>query len=164
EIYQKIINVTMIFITFTVEVVLGSDGGEDAWWWWCGGALLWRRCVLLLLLLTNKGWIDGNGSNSSGGFGKLGGGRETRRGEDGLEGPDGQLSMWFKHLNIPLFYHWALVRSSLSDSSSSNSRKDGASLSSDDEDEDEMTEGEEIFFSFSLLGFLEMSRGSMTCS
>ncbi|GJU76836.1 hypothetical protein Tco_1273906 [Tanacetum coccineum] len=44
-----------------------------------------------------------------------------------------------------------------------NSRKDGASLSSDDEDEEEMIEGEAIFFPFSLLGFLEMSRGSMTC-
>ncbi|GKD50232.1 hypothetical protein Tco_1279208 [Tanacetum coccineum] len=38
-------------------------------------------------------WVDGNGSNPSGGFGKLGGGRETRGGRDGLEGHDGQLSM-----------------------------------------------------------------------
>nr|GEW00786.1 hypothetical protein [Tanacetum cinerariifolium] len=45
-----------------------------------------------------------------------------------------------------------------------NSRKDGASLSLDDEKEEEITEEETIFFSFSLLGFLEMSRGSMTCS
>ncbi|GJZ35457.1 hypothetical protein Tco_0581274 [Tanacetum coccineum] len=45
-----------------------------------------------------------------------------------------------------------------------NSRKDGPSLSSDDEDEEEMI-GEEItFFPFSLLGFLEKSRGSMTHS
>ncbi|GKA68073.1 hypothetical protein Tco_0767990 [Tanacetum coccineum] len=39
-----------------------------------------------------------------------------------------------------------------------------ASLSSDDEDEEEMTEGDAILFPFSLLGFLEMSRGSMTYS
>ncbi|GJX56950.1 hypothetical protein Tco_0286847 [Tanacetum coccineum] len=45
-----------------------------------------------------------------------------------------------------------------------NPRKDGASFSSDDEGEEEVTEGEEIFFPFSLLGFLKMSRGSMTCS
>ncbi|GJT46918.1 hypothetical protein Tco_0955633 [Tanacetum coccineum] len=57
-----------------------------------GGALFWRRGVLLLML-TNKGWIDGNGSNPSGGFGKSGGGHETRSGGDGLEGPGGQLSM-----------------------------------------------------------------------
>ncbi|GKA79893.1 hypothetical protein Tco_0786489, partial [Tanacetum coccineum] len=37
-------------------------------------------------MLTNKGWVDGNGSNSNGGFGKPGGGRETRGGGDGLEG------------------------------------------------------------------------------
>ncbi|GJR69302.1 hypothetical protein Tco_0015367 [Tanacetum coccineum] len=51
-----------------------------------------RRGVLLLML-TNKGWVDGNGSNSGGGFGKPRGGRETRGGGDGLEGPSGQLSM-----------------------------------------------------------------------
>ncbi|GJT09315.1 hypothetical protein Tco_0856357 [Tanacetum coccineum] len=45
-----------------------------------------------------------------------------------------------------------------------NSRKYGASLSLDDEEEEEITEEETIFFPFSLLGFLEMSRGSMTCS
>ncbi|GKF19997.1 hypothetical protein Tco_0068635 [Tanacetum coccineum] len=39
-------------------------------------------------MLTNKGWVDGNGSNPSGGFGKPGGGREKRRGGDGLEGPE----------------------------------------------------------------------------
>ncbi|GJY99948.1 hypothetical protein Tco_0517378 [Tanacetum coccineum] len=44
-------------------------------------------------MLTNKGWVDGNGSNPSGGFGKPGGGHETRGGGDGLDGPDGQLSM-----------------------------------------------------------------------
>ncbi|GJY13810.1 hypothetical protein Tco_0383119, partial [Tanacetum coccineum] len=38
-------------------------------------------------------WVDGNGLNPGGGFGKPGGGRETRGGGDGLEGPDGQLSM-----------------------------------------------------------------------
>nr|GEY46506.1 hypothetical protein [Tanacetum cinerariifolium] len=51
----------------------------------------------------------------------------------------------FKYLNIPLFSRCALVRSSLSDSSSENTRKDGASLSSDDEDEEEMTKGVAIF-------------------
>nr|GEY36103.1 hypothetical protein [Tanacetum cinerariifolium] len=53
-----------------------------------GGALLWRRGVLLLML-TNKGCVDGNGSHLSGRFGNPGGGRETRRGGDGLEGPSG---------------------------------------------------------------------------
>ncbi|GJV67630.1 hypothetical protein Tco_1483139 [Tanacetum coccineum] len=53
-----------------------------------GGALLLRRGVLLLML-TNKGWVDGNGLNSVGGFGKPRGGRETRGGGDGLERPGG---------------------------------------------------------------------------
>ncbi|GKA18739.1 hypothetical protein Tco_0698654 [Tanacetum coccineum] len=44
-------------------------------------------------MLTNKGWVDGNCSNLGGGFGKLEGGRQTRGGRDGLEGPGGQLSM-----------------------------------------------------------------------
>ncbi|GJR20566.1 putative ribonuclease H-like domain-containing protein [Tanacetum coccineum] len=44
-------------------------------------------------MLTNKGWVDGNGSNPGGGFGKSRGGRETIGGGDGLEGPGGQLSM-----------------------------------------------------------------------
>ncbi|GJV92659.1 hypothetical protein Tco_1540472 [Tanacetum coccineum] len=44
-------------------------------------------------MLTNKGWVEGNGSNPGGGFGKPRGGRETRGGGDGLEGPGGQLSM-----------------------------------------------------------------------
>ncbi|GKC57974.1 hypothetical protein Tco_1085572, partial [Tanacetum coccineum] len=57
-----------------------------------GGALLWSRGVLLLML-TNKGWVDGNGSNLGGGFRKPGGGQETRSSGDGLEGPGGQLSM-----------------------------------------------------------------------
>ncbi|GKE54822.1 hypothetical protein Tco_1489978, partial [Tanacetum coccineum] len=37
-------------------------------------------------MLTNKGWVDGNGSNPGGGFGKPGGGLETCGGGDGLEG------------------------------------------------------------------------------
>nr|GEX74192.1 hypothetical protein [Tanacetum cinerariifolium] len=41
------------------------------------GALLWRRGVLLLMLINN-GWVDGNGLNMSGGFGKPRGGRVTR--------------------------------------------------------------------------------------
>ncbi|GJR85580.1 hypothetical protein Tco_0209591 [Tanacetum coccineum] len=44
-------------------------------------------------MLTNKGWVDGNGLNPGGGFGKLDGGREIRGGGDGLEGPGGQFSM-----------------------------------------------------------------------
>nr|GEW51680.1 reverse transcriptase domain-containing protein [Tanacetum cinerariifolium] len=62
--------------------------------------LLWRRGVLLLML-TNKGWVDGSGSNPGGRFGKPGGGRETRGGGDRLEAPDGQLSMsgqWLEDL------------------------------------------------------------------
>ncbi|GJU28846.1 retrovirus-related pol polyprotein from transposon TNT 1-94 [Tanacetum coccineum] len=43
--------------------------------------------------LVVDGWVDGNGLNLGGGFGKPGGGRETHGGEDGLEGPGGQLSM-----------------------------------------------------------------------
>nr|GEW40947.1 hypothetical protein [Tanacetum cinerariifolium] len=58
----------------------------------CEVALLWRR-GMLLLMLTNKGWVNGNGSNPGGGLGKPRGGRETRRGEDGLEGSGSQLSM-----------------------------------------------------------------------
>ncbi|GKF56673.1 hypothetical protein Tco_0167013, partial [Tanacetum coccineum] len=42
-----------------------------------GGALLLRREVFLLML-TNKGWVDGNGSNPGGRFGKPRGGLETR--------------------------------------------------------------------------------------
>nr|GEX44520.1 hypothetical protein [Tanacetum cinerariifolium] len=45
-----------------------------------------------------------------------------------------------------------------------NSRKDGASLSLNDEDEEEVTDGEATLFPFSLVGFLEMSKGSMTHS
>ncbi|GJV58574.1 hypothetical protein Tco_1459579 [Tanacetum coccineum] len=45
-----------------------------------------------------------------------------------------------------------------------NSRKDGASLLLDDEDEEEVTEGEATLFPFSLVGFLKMSKGSMTRS
>ncbi|GKF00644.1 hypothetical protein Tco_0027567 [Tanacetum coccineum] len=40
-------------------------------------------------MLTNNSWVDGSGSNPGGGFGKSGGGRETRSGGDGLEGPGG---------------------------------------------------------------------------
>nr|GEU47467.1 zf-CCHC domain-containing protein/UBN2 domain-containing protein [Tanacetum cinerariifolium] len=45
-----------------------------------------------------------------------------------------------------------------------NSRKDGSSLSSDDEDEEKVTEEEATLFIFSMVGFLEMFKGSMTCS
>ncbi|GKB95112.1 hypothetical protein Tco_0981249 [Tanacetum coccineum] len=72
--------------TLTKHVVKVSEGFSS------GGALLWRR-GMLLLMLTNKGWVDGNGLNPGGRFGKPGGGRETRGGGDGLEGPSGQLSM-----------------------------------------------------------------------
>nr|GEW54365.1 hypothetical protein [Tanacetum cinerariifolium] len=168
-----------------------------------------RVIGMLFLMLTNKGWIDGNGSNPCGGFRKPGGGRETRGGEDGLEGPGGQLSMvvvqhglvsethlvMMKRCSVCFCYRWILmelevfgefvldelvygyelarlymrnVKKMVFDGDDYkekvNSRKDGASLSSDDKDEEEMTEGEAIFFPFSLLGFLEMSRGSMTCS
>ncbi|GJS85274.1 hypothetical protein Tco_0751815 [Tanacetum coccineum] len=37
--------------------------------------------------------VDGSGSNPGGGFGNMRGGRETRGGGDGLEGPGGQLSI-----------------------------------------------------------------------
>ncbi|GJV35378.1 hypothetical protein Tco_1407855 [Tanacetum coccineum] len=63
------------------------------------GALLLRRGVLLLML-TNKGYVDGNGSNPGGGFGKPRGGLETRGGGDELEGPGGQLSMCVLLLEI----------------------------------------------------------------
>ncbi|GJT34433.1 hypothetical protein Tco_0924852 [Tanacetum coccineum] len=59
-----------------------------------GGALLWRRGVSLLML-TKKGWVDGNGLNPGGGFGKPGGGRETRGGGDGLEAVANY--PWFEH-------------------------------------------------------------------
>ncbi|GJR53726.1 hypothetical protein Tco_1404247 [Tanacetum coccineum] len=39
-------------------------------------------------MLTNNARVDGRGSNPSGGFGKPGGGRETRGGDYGLEGPE----------------------------------------------------------------------------
>ncbi|GJY45316.1 hypothetical protein Tco_0434379 [Tanacetum coccineum] len=64
------------------------------WRFSSGGAFLWRRGVLLLML-TNKDWVDGNGSNSGGGFRKSGGGRETPGG-DGLEGPIASYP-WFEH-------------------------------------------------------------------
>ncbi|GJT92808.1 hypothetical protein Tco_1081653 [Tanacetum coccineum] len=37
--------------------------------------------------------VEVSGSNSGGGFGNLGGGRETRGGGDGFEGPGGQVSI-----------------------------------------------------------------------
>ncbi|GKA62368.1 hypothetical protein Tco_0761887 [Tanacetum coccineum] len=73
-----------------------------------GGALLLRRGVLLLIL-TNKCWVDGNGSNSGGGFGKPGGGLETLSGGDGLEGPGGQLSMVLTFKIIWLNVKWEEV-------------------------------------------------------
>ncbi|GJZ12501.1 hypothetical protein Tco_0547731 [Tanacetum coccineum] len=51
-------------------------------------------------MLTNKCWVDGNGLNLGGGFGKPGGDRETRGGGDGLEGSGGQLSMCVLLLEI----------------------------------------------------------------
>ncbi|GJV33901.1 hypothetical protein Tco_1394301 [Tanacetum coccineum] len=54
-------------------------------------------------MLTNKGWVDGNGSNLGGRFGKPGGGLETRCGGDGLEGPGGQLSMCVLLLEIDFY-------------------------------------------------------------
>ncbi|GJY36128.1 hypothetical protein Tco_0421506, partial [Tanacetum coccineum] len=57
-------------------------------------------------MLTNKGWVDGNGSNPGGGFGKSGGGHETSGGGDGLDGPDGQLSMLVKDSKRRAF--WSL--------------------------------------------------------
>ncbi|GJR21161.1 hypothetical protein Tco_0969688 [Tanacetum coccineum] len=41
-------------------------------------------------MLTNNGWVDGNGSNPGGGFGKPGGGQETDGGGDRLEGLGGE--------------------------------------------------------------------------
>nr|GEW02901.1 hypothetical protein [Tanacetum cinerariifolium] len=148
----------------------GSVGGAETIIVIFGGALLWRRGRLLML--TNKGWVDGNGSNPGGGFGKLGGwvdgngsnpgggfgkpggGLETRDGGDGLRQADGQLSkVEHKDHLVTLEVEEVLE----------NSRKDGVSLSSDDEDEEETTRGEAIFFPFFVLGFLKMSRGSMKC-
>ncbi|GJV13093.1 hypothetical protein Tco_1354634, partial [Tanacetum coccineum] len=62
------------------KITLMDDEGKHLWtrfgggWWMFSsrGALFWRR-GMLLLMLTNKGWVDGNGSNPGGGFGKLGG-------------------------------------------------------------------------------------------
>ncbi|GJT03870.1 putative ribonuclease H-like domain-containing protein [Tanacetum coccineum] len=62
---------------FDLEAFLDSD---------YAGASLDRKS-------TTGGWVDGNGSNLGGGFGKPGGGRETHGGGDGLEGPGCQLSM-----------------------------------------------------------------------
>ncbi|GKD59546.1 hypothetical protein Tco_1297055 [Tanacetum coccineum] len=49
-------------------------------------------------MLTNNDWVDGSGLNPGGGFQKPRGGRETRGGGDGLEGPCGQLP-WFEHMD-----------------------------------------------------------------
>nr|GEV09109.1 hypothetical protein [Tanacetum cinerariifolium] len=59
----------------------------------CGTTTLTKHVVevkgALLLILTNKCWVDGNGSNPGGRFGKLRGGLEIRSGGDGLDGPGG---------------------------------------------------------------------------
>ncbi|GJZ93535.1 hypothetical protein Tco_0665600 [Tanacetum coccineum] len=76
--------------------------------WDLGGQIYGRGCIKIHISplelrsnkLKNKGWVDGNGSNPSGGFGKLGGGRETRGGGDGLEGPG---YPWFEHRD-----HWVI--------------------------------------------------------
>nr|GEX45376.1 hypothetical protein [Tanacetum cinerariifolium] len=139
----------------------------------CGG--------LLMLMLLNNGWVDGSGSNSGGGFRNTGGGRETRGGGDGLEGLGGQLSIVEVQRELVLETHLKMMMSKVVCENCGegvkkmvfegddykvkvNSRKDGASLSLDDEDEEEMTEEEAILFPFSFLGFLEMSKGSMTYS
>ncbi|GKA86376.1 hypothetical protein Tco_0808087 [Tanacetum coccineum] len=51
------------------------------------------RCLENWENLDFQGWVDGNDSNPGSRFGNPGGGRETRGGGDGLEGPGGQLSM-----------------------------------------------------------------------
>ncbi|GJR38866.1 hypothetical protein Tco_1214550 [Tanacetum coccineum] len=93
--------------------------------------MLWRRGFVMCVVVnvTNKGWVDGNGSNLGGGFGKPGGGRETRGGGDGLER--------FGGANYPGF--WLIL---CRISSNRTREKDLVlSLSLNDEDE-EMTEGE----------------------
>nr|GEX62121.1 hypothetical protein [Tanacetum cinerariifolium] len=79
-------------VIVTTGRVIITIGRCSSCWFSSGGALLWRRGVLLLML-TNKGWVDGNGSNPGGRFGKPRGGRETHGDGDGLEGLDGQFSM-----------------------------------------------------------------------
>nr|GEW96850.1 hypothetical protein [Tanacetum cinerariifolium] len=64
----------------------------------------------LLLMLTNKGWIDGNGSNPGGGFRKPGGGLEARSGRDGLEGPDGILSKVVVQHGLVLETHLVMMK------------------------------------------------------
>ncbi|GKE88525.1 hypothetical protein Tco_1566000, partial [Tanacetum coccineum] len=51
-------------------------------------------------MLTNKGWVDGNGLNPGGRFGKPGGGQETSGGGDGLEGHGGQFFMCVLFLDM----------------------------------------------------------------
>ncbi|GKF39997.1 hypothetical protein Tco_0120058 [Tanacetum coccineum] len=64
-------------------------------WWWMVNVFKWRCIVVemrcIVVNLTNSGWIDGSGTNPSGGFGKSRGGRETRGGGDGLKGPGGPI-------------------------------------------------------------------------
>nr|GEY88760.1 hypothetical protein [Tanacetum cinerariifolium] len=75
----------------SMEREVGSTGGREWRKWWLGGGGMaesgesggWEEEV----------WWWNSGSNSGSGFGNLGGGREIRGGEDGLEGPDGQLSI-----------------------------------------------------------------------
>nr|GEW28352.1 hypothetical protein [Tanacetum cinerariifolium] len=68
----------------------------------------------------------------------------------------------FKHLNIPLFFFGASVKSSSFDNSSYSCKDEGYS-SSLDKDEEEYAEGLAIFH-LSLIVFLEMSKGFMTRS
>ncbi|GJT44463.1 hypothetical protein Tco_0953178 [Tanacetum coccineum] len=157
--------------------------------------IAWIRPLVLLDPLGAAGTFGVNCSNPDGGCGNSSGGRVTHGGGDGLEGPDGQLSICvlllemdfdeacggerdfylgggdgvfslrlttFECLTLILAVFLLKFGELVLEELVINSRKDDASLSSDDEDEEEVTEGEEIFFPFSLLGFLEMSRGSMT--
>nr|GEY44937.1 hypothetical protein [Tanacetum cinerariifolium] len=67
----------------------------------CGGEMVkvfkWMYILVeemcVVVNVTKQSWVDGSGLNPGGGFGKTGGDRETRGGGDGLEGPDGQLTM-----------------------------------------------------------------------
>ncbi|GJY40950.1 hypothetical protein Tco_0428220 [Tanacetum coccineum] len=93
-----------------VRHVIWMNKIQDVWrigkilitkiWWWMVNVFKWR-CIIVeegcvMLMLTNKGWVDGNGSNPGDEFGKLGGGRETRGGGDGLEGSVANYP-WFEH-------------------------------------------------------------------
>ncbi|GJY02210.1 hypothetical protein Tco_0360362 [Tanacetum coccineum] len=97
-------------------------------------------------------------SKPGGGCGNPGGGRVIRGGGDGLEGPGGQLSImdldgacggerdFFLGGGDVVLSFWC------------------SSLEDDDEDEEEEDQGEATLFPFSLIGFLEMSKGFMTRS